>query len=374
MSEKNSINELEKKDCRNDKAMKNFESKCELKDYDCCKRSAVDKENYRNKENKFIRNDHKKFSHNEVKESEPFSIPIIPNIPNKKIHNDEILDMNSINNEDNLIENDFPKDGESPKVIPRSILPYPLPDMHITMINNEMKIYNVTDKESVIDEIEEAILNSNTPKELYDNLCLRMNNYFGQNSKKFVAKLLIYKRKFCRNGSICGRKSTCVFIHPDERTEKDSKSERGLVDLDNPAKRQKNSQNDEIIINKVPEYHSQVKIIQEYCERFGDVKHIRQLKPGKFLVKFVDPRCASDLIYSNEIIFNDVGITKFFNLYKNENKNQEFDVVLLNLLSENDALIDKLYQKGEVQIASRMRGIMTELRDVILKSEVRKDN
>lgn len=254
------------------------------------------------------------------------------------------------------------KDGSEKQ----SILPFPLPEAHIKMVFAELDFYGISEKNRVIGQIEEAIRDSGTPKELYENLCLKMCDYFEQNTKKFVGKLLLYKRKHCRNGSECVRKATCVFIHPEETSQG---VESCLVETDQSVKRKKVDENDEIVLNNVPEHYSQVKIIEEYCEKFGPVKNVRQLKPGKYLIKFVDPTSASNLLYSNELVFDDRKITKFFNLFKRDTGVHDATDSVLNLLSENDVLIDKLYQRGEIQIASKMRRLMTKLRDEILKKQ-----
>lgn len=305
-------------------------------------------------------------------------------IENNVIKDKKIKDIEQNSNKNKIDNLDTSKENTNEIINNKkqTFIEYPLTESIKKMINNDLEKHGIKNKLEIINHIEEELELTSIPVKLYKSLCNRLELYLKDDTKRFVGKLLLFKRKMCRNGNECNRKATCIFIHPDEN---------GTENYD--FKRRKIENNDEIILNKIPDNLARIDEVEKYCLKFGSINYMKRLKPGKFLIKFNDYKSAAMLINSNEHVMDNENITKFYNCYSklflddeykptcNENNKYFIDDhnrldmnyldvnKIMDFLEEEDILINQLYKKGESNIATKLRILTTKIREEIMKSD-----
>ncbi|KAM0686177.1 hypothetical protein COBT_002602 [Conglomerata obtusa] len=94
-------------------------------------------------------------------------------------------------------------------------LTYPLPPGLKQLILRELKRFPFADPSTVL-QIIEKVVELNEGRNLYSDLVTALKDVLREDVRVFVGRLIMYKRRACRDGKMCRRKDNCIFAH-DER-------------------------------------------------------------------------------------------------------------------------------------------------------------
>jgi hypothetical protein len=227
---------------------------------------------------------------------------------------------------------------------------------------------DVGDKaEAVIDTVE-GIVSTSTSENVYDELVEALVPIIDQRAKMLAGKILVYKRKPCREGSSC-RNRSCIFLHEGERrgksyrTDEENDSRDGMykrVKMDDPAN------NPEVIFNKVNEGRHDAESLKEYAARFGNVVGFRRLNAEKYLVVFDSADSANKLVRSSDFVLGDPAIKKFFNVMENLIR-----VELRKLFEEQDNLMGRMFTNYSVALLNQLKAVNQRIRTLVTRDRTR---
>lgn len=265
-----------------------------------------------------------------------------------------------------MAETDSEKKGQCKQLCPIKIpLMGPLRDM----IARE-----VGDKASTVIDIIEGIVPTVSPENMYSELVEALIPVIDQRAKGLVGKAMAYKRKTCRDGDEC-RTKNCIFLHGwDRRSGEGPSGSSGLkgkeegVDIgETGPKRRKTAEpneNNEVVFNKVNESRHNPEDLKTYAARFGRITNFKRLNPEKYLVTFEDPESANELVKSPELVLEDPGIKKFYNVIDNLVK-----VELKKLFEEQETIIDRMSTDFSAALLGHLRNINIRIRALVLKDK-----
>lgn len=202
-----------------------------------------------------------------------------------------------------------------------SYLRLPLPEGLKILITRECDKLDVSSAE-VISQISSALTESNIPQALSINLMPLLK----ENTHKFITKLMMYRKKACRDGRMCKRGNLCIFSH--ESYKRPPTTNMGVDDT-------------EVIFNRVPIDLCDIQGVRDYAMQYGLVSDVKALKDNKFLIKYSSHEEARSLINSKEPVMGDFSIKKFFNKARTEDLDDLFDQHEDVLRKLGDTNVDK---------------------------------
>lgn len=157
----------------------------------------------------------------------------------------------------------------------------------------------------IMSAIEVAIKDSNNH---YHDVMCALEPFLRDKTKAFVDKLFMFRKKLCRDGFNC-HKEFCLFAHDENEI---IGVKRGA--MDNDIMKKLKTDNCEVVYNKVDESKYTIEDLSKHANKFGTVLNIRRLNRGKYLVVFRSNEEAKMLVESNDYVFNNPDIKKFFNI------------------------------------------------------------
>lgn len=195
----------------------------------------------------------------------------------------------------------------------------PLPEGLKVLISRECDKINL-DPSSIFP----LITSSSPSSDVYASLTNSLTPFFKENTPKFITKLLMYKKKACRDGKACKRGNLCIFSH--NTLKRNSPSNAGIDDT-------------EVIFNRVPIDLCDIQTVKNYAGQYGIICDVKALKDDKFLIKYSTYEEARSLVNSKEPVMGDYAIKKFFNKARTEDLNDLFDQHddVLKKLSDSNA-------------------------------------
>lgn len=187
----------------------------------------------------------------------------------------------------------------------------------------------VSEKYDEVFPIIEELCESLVGTELYEKLNERLLPILNDETKKFVGKVLFYRKRPCKKGNNCENMGNCIFIH----------------DI-----------SDEVIFNRVPPHIADSRELEKYAQHFGKIKFIKRLNPQKFLFIYETTQGALECIRDKSPVLDDETIKKFFNKKRNDIK---------DLFKEQDDLFLILFNKGEKKMAIKLKNIQNRMKEAI---------
>jgi hypothetical protein len=225
---------------------------------------------------------------------------------------------------------------------------------------------DVGDKaETVIDTIE-GIVSTSTSENVYDELVDALTPIVENKAKLVAGKLLVYKRKLCREGKSC-RNRHCIFLHDGEKR---GRMHRTDEENDIAYKRRKQEEpvdNPEVVFNKVNEERHDAESLKEYAAGFGNITGFRRLNAEKYLVVFDSADSANKLVKSTDFVLGDPNIKKFFNVVENLVK-----VELRKLFDEQDSLMGKMFTSYSVALLNQLKAVNQRIRMLVIRDRTTK--
>ncbi|ELA46405.1 hypothetical protein VCUG_02083 [Vavraia culicis subsp. floridensis] len=168
--------------------------------------------------------------------------------------------------------------------------------------------------------------------DLYEKLNEELQQYLNDETKKFVGRLLFYKKRACRDGNRCDNPESCIFVHDVA---------------------------DEVIFNRVPSAFSDPSVLEKYAQEYGNVLSIKMLNQQKYLVKYDNVQSALQCIRDKTPVLGNKDIKKFFNRKRTDVK---------DLFREQDELLMALFDKGEKKIALRLKSVQNKIKEAVENS------
>ncbi|KAM0674193.1 hypothetical protein GVAV_002267 [Gurleya vavrai] len=286
---------------------------------------------------------------------------------------------------------------------------FPLPEGLKHMIFRELHKFTNIDHKEVMQTIEKVVEISEG-NNLYNNLNTALTETLGEQVKPFVSRILMYKKKACRDGSNCKRKENCIFSHKNDNKESENSDDWQITknnnknnyeqenknyfkdnfernkrifnnDLDDNAKRRNlmNDENDnftytEVIFNRVPIELCDVENIRYYAGLFGNVREVKNLKDGKYLIKYASHEDAKKMVNSQEFVMGNENIKKFFNKFARRTTEDD----LFDLLEKQDEIIRNMIRSSENKehmgklswITNRIKSVVLNKNNVVEKKRV----
>lgn len=178
-----------------------------------------------------------------------------------------------------------------------------------------------------------------------------------ENTKNFVDKLFMFRKKMCRDGANCN-KPVCLFAHNDDELI-GVKRAGGIQEISSSNKRYK-IDNNEVIFNKVDESRYSMDELKDYAVKYGSMSSIRRLNKGKYLLIFDDSEAARKLVEDAEYVLDDAEIKKFFNINVPLDQNKKVD--LNQLFQDQKDLIDNLCEAFDAEQLSELKMVTFKIR------------
>ncbi|ELQ74108.1 hypothetical protein THOM_2971 [Trachipleistophora hominis] len=178
----------------------------------------------------------------------------------------------------------------------------------------------------------ERLCTDHVGTDLYERLNNELLPFLGEDTKKFVGRLLFYKKRSCRDGNRCQNLKNCIFIH---------------------------DVSDEVIFNRVPSAFSDPHVLEKYAKEYGNVFSIKMLNQQKFLVKYDSVQSALQCINDQAPVLGNKEIKKFFNRRR---------VDVKDLFREHDELLIALFAKGEKKFAMRLKNVSNRIKEALENS------
>ncbi|KAM0681613.1 hypothetical protein GINT2_000126 [Glugoides intestinalis] len=182
-----------------------------------------------------------------------------------------------------------------------------------------------------------------------------------ENTKNFVDKLFMFRKKMCRDGTNCS-KPVCLFAHNDDELI-GVKRTSGVQEISNTNKRYK-IDNNEVIFNKVDESKYTMDELKLYAVKYGNLISIRRLNKGKYLLIFEDTESARKLVEDTEYILDDAEIKKFFNINVPLDQNKKVD--LNQLFQDQKELIDRICESFDAEQFSELKMVTFKIRHHVM--------
>lgn len=184
------------------------------------------------------------------------------------------------------------------------------------------------------------------------------------NTKAFVDKLFMFRKRMCREASSCN-KPFCLFAHNDNELVAGNRRPAPL-DYTSAAKKFK-IDNNEVIINRVDESVHTIDDLKDFSSKIGKVSAIRRLNRGKFLVIFESSDAARRLVEGQEHILNDPEIKKFFNINVPLDQNKNVDIGQL-FQDQKDAL-DRLSVSFDNETLETLKNVTFKIRHHVMAGD-----
>jgi len=224
-------------------------------------------------------------------------------------------------------------------------------------------------------------------KNHYHDVMRSLEPLLHEKTKSFVDKLFMFRRKLCREGANCTSKF-CLFAHDESELviSKRSASETSFS-------KKPRVDNNEVVFNRVDESKYSIDDLTSYAKIFGSVVSMRRLNKGKYLVIFNTPEEALKLVESQEYVFGDSDIKKFFNIkpphisadtpaYSSSNtrssgysqsqlysRDLSKKTDINQLLSDQTMLIEKLSAAFDRESFLQLKSITFKIKSYILSSQ-----
>lgn len=215
----------------------------------------------------------------------------------------------------------------------------PLPEGYKILISRECDNFTV-DSHEVLNIIVSAV----SSNDVYSKIIASLTPILKENTVKFVNKIMMYKKKPCREGKNCKRGMLCIFSH--EFMKRHAPPSSNNID------------DNEVIFNRVPSNLCDVEVIKQYAGQYGIVTDVKSLKEDKYLIKFSTHSEARSLMNSKEPVLGDYNIKKFINRARTEDIDDLFDQHddVIRKLNETNA--DKALLKRLSWIIGKVRGLV----------------
>lgn len=205
----------------------------------------------------------------------------------------------------------------------------PLSDGLRGMIGDELARCNVDG--GLIGDIE-GVCDVCVGTELYNRLIELLQPHLHDDTKRVVGRILLFKKKMCKNGNGCENIEKCIFVH--------------------------NIAND-VILNRITEDIGEEQI-RKYAEEYGTVSLIRPINAGKYLVRYECISSAIKCIKDGRPVLGSDKIKKFFNRRK---------VSSTALFREQDVLLMRLFNDGHKKLALQLKNTQNKIKEYIKNLE-----
>ncbi|EJW03923.1 hypothetical protein EDEG_01779 [Edhazardia aedis USNM 41457] len=258
----------------------------------------------------------------------------------------------------------------------------PFCEAFLLFVQREVKKVPDSNYSQIIKAIE--IVVGTNPANLHEALVINLQPFLNEQTQPIVSKLMLFKKRVCRDGPNCTRLDKCIFMHPNQNDQKNTKKRKNDVftnsytsnfNSDNSSasnnKRFKEEEKQtEVIFNRVPEQFD-FRQIREYASKFGTVKEVKSLKEDKFLIKFRHADDAKNLVLSKDIVLGDPQIKKFFNKYCRRTTEED----LIDLFDQQGDYLQKLIATGDNKdLLSKLIWITNRIKSVVIPKNAQKDN
>lgn len=235
----------------------------------------------------------------------------------------------------------------------RNKLAIPLPSALLTYIRHEYADIGPI----IVSTVELTVKES---RNHYMDVMRALEPLLKDNTKAFVDKLFMFRKRMCREASNC-TKPFCLFAHNENEIVMGNKKSSAI---DYSTSKKFKIDNNEVILNRVDESLHSIDDLKDYSSRSGKVTNIRRLNRGKFLVIFENPDCARKLVESQDYILNDPEIKKFFNINVPLDQNKKVDLV--QLFQDQKDLLDRLSISFDNETLDSLKNITFKIRHHVL--------
>lgn len=199
-------------------------------------------------------------------------------------------------------------------------------------------------------------------KNHYFDVMRALEPHLKENTKAFVDKLFMFRKKMCKDGENCAR-PLCLFAHNDEELSGVKKSVAQDSTASYSVKRTK-TESTEIIIDDFDELKYTFNNLRDYLLSFGKISSLRRISKNRYVVTFDEQESALDMISSKESVMGDSTIKKFFNLNLSIDQNKKIDLAVL--FEEQKRLMDKLNDYFDPSILEKLDTVMLKIRSIVL--------
>lgn len=205
-------------------------------------------------------------------------------------------------------------------------------------------------------------------KNHYFDVMRALEPYLKENTKAFVDKLFMFRKKMCKDGESCAR-PLCLFAHNDEELSGGKKPATQETPVSHSVKRIK-TESTEVIIDDFDESKYVFNDLREYLLFFGKISSLRRVSKNRYIVIFDEQESALNLVASKENILGDANTRKFFNLNFSIDQDKKIDLAVL--FEEQKRLMDKLNDYFDPNILEKLDTVILGIRSIILPIPVDK--
>jgi len=242
----------------------------------------------------------------------------------------------------------------------RNKLNLPLPPMLMDYIMHE---YPQTGP-IIVSTVEYTIKES---RNHYMDVMRALEPLLKDNTKAFVDKLFMFRKRMCRDGTHCN-KHFCLFAHNDDELVPSTSRKSSTADA--PLAKKPRLENNEVAVGKLDEDRHTVDDLRDFCQKHGAISSIRTVSRGRYVVVFEDSEAARRLVESTEPILGDPQIKKQLNMQGEQGRRAE----LAHLLDDQQELLDGLTNSFDTEMFEELKDVTLRIRKNVLSNDSRVPN
>lgn len=180
-----------------------------------------------------------------------------------------------------------------------------------------------------------------------------------ENTKPFVDKLFMFRKRMCRDGPSCN-KYFCLFAHNDEElvgTRRPSLSE--------PVSKRPKLENAEVLLSEVSEEKFTIEDLKDHCQKYGVINTVKKVGRGRYIVFFEDLESAKRMVSSDDVVLDDADIKVQLNPHSGNAKVTELSC----LFDDQKDLLDLLTQMFDSKLFEELKEISEKIKENVLSAE-----